>query len=292
MKILLIIPYRGIGDLIFHIPLIRGLYKKYNSKIDILTNEVNRAKNLLRNEKTVNKIFYVNFQRENQIVNSYKLLIKINSFNSDLCILTAPSKRLTIPLLFSNSKRKLFFKKKSIKDLSKYLINQTKEILPEVNFSKDYSLSISRSYTDEENIFISIDSRHDQNNWSKDNFINLLKKIILLKKFKKIYVNFDPSKIKNFSNVINIFKKNSKINFTYSVDFNEILKIMNSCKYIIGNESGPICIGASMKKNVFSIYYPKHTFKSSKTIYEKVKFFNTDVENSNYIISKIIKFLS
>ena len=85
------------------------MYKKYNSKIDILTNEVNRAKNLLRNEKTVNKIFYVNFQRENQIVNSYKLLIKINSFNSDLCILTAPSKRLTIPLLFSNSKKKIIF---------------------------------------------------------------------------------------------------------------------------------------------------------------------------------------
>ena len=33
MKILLIIPYRGIGDLIFHIPLIRGLYKKYNSNV-------------------------------------------------------------------------------------------------------------------------------------------------------------------------------------------------------------------------------------------------------------------
>ena len=47
----LIIPYRGIGDLIFHVPLIRGLYKKYNSKINILTNEVNRAKNLLGNEK-------------------------------------------------------------------------------------------------------------------------------------------------------------------------------------------------------------------------------------------------
>ena len=42
--------------------------------------------------KNQNKIFYLNFQRENQIINSYKLLIKINSFNSDLCILTAPSK--------------------------------------------------------------------------------------------------------------------------------------------------------------------------------------------------------
>ena len=291
MKILLIIPYRGIGDLIFHIPLIRGLYKKYNSKINILTNEVNRAKNLLRNEKTVNKIFYVNFQRENQIVNSYKLLIKINSFNSDLCILTAPSKRLTIPLLFSNSKRKLFFKKKSIKDLSKYLINQTQEILPEVKFSKDYSLNISRSYTSTKNIFISIDSRHDQNNWKKNNFISLIKKIILIKKFNKIYVNFDPSKINNFLEVINTFRRNKIIRFTYSANFNEILKIMNSCKYIIGNESGPICIGASMRKNVFSIYYPKHTFKSSQTIYDKVKFFNTDTENSNYIISKIINYL-
>ena len=77
MRILLIIPYRGIGDLIFHIPLIKGLYKKYNSKISILTNEVNRAKSLLKNEKTVDKIFYLNFQRENQIINSFKLLIKI-----------------------------------------------------------------------------------------------------------------------------------------------------------------------------------------------------------------------
>ena len=288
MRILLIIPYRGIGDLIFHIPLIRGLYKKYNSKISILTNEVNRAKSLLKNEKTVDKIFYLNFQRENQIINSFKLLIKINSFHSDLCLLTAPSKRLIIPLLFSNSKKKLFFKKDSIKDLSKYLINQTNKILPEINFSKNYSLNISGLFSKEENIFISIDSRHDQNNWNKNNFINLIKKIILIKKFKKIYVNFDPSKINNFREIINTFRKNKIICFTYSVNFNEILKIMNTCKYIIGNESGPICIGASMRKNVFSIYYPKHTFKSSKTIYEKVKFFNTDIENSNYIISKIV----
>ena len=288
MKILLIIPYRGIGDLIFHIPLIRGLYKKYNSKINILTNEVNRAKNLLRYEKTVDKIFYLNFQRENQIINSFKLLLKINSFHSDLCILTAPSKRLTVPLFFSNSRKKIFFKKNSIKDLSKYLINQTSRILPGINFSKNYSLNISGSFANDKNIFISIDSRHDQNNWNKNNFIKLIKKIILIKKFKKVYINFDPGKVKNFQDVINTFRRNKTINFTYSVNFNEILKIMNSCKYIIGNESGPICIGASMRKNVFSIYYPKHTFKSSKTIYRKVKFFNTDIENSNYIISKIV----
>ena len=55
MKIVLVIPYRGIGDLIFHIPLIRGLSKKYNSKITLITNKVNKAKNLLKNEKSIKK---------------------------------------------------------------------------------------------------------------------------------------------------------------------------------------------------------------------------------------------
>ena len=55
MKIVLIIPYRGIGDLIFHIPLIRGLSQKFNTKINILTNKVNKAKNLLKNELSIKK---------------------------------------------------------------------------------------------------------------------------------------------------------------------------------------------------------------------------------------------
>ena len=71
MKIVLVIPYRGIGDLIFHIPLIRGLSKKYNSKINLITNKVNKAKNLLKNEKSIKEIEYISFQRENQIKNSF-----------------------------------------------------------------------------------------------------------------------------------------------------------------------------------------------------------------------------
>ena len=106
MKIVLVIPYRGIGDLIFHIPLIRGLSRKYSSKVIILTNKVNKAKNLLKNETSISKIEYISFQRENQIKNSLLLYKKINYFNSDLCILTAPTKRLIIPLILSNSKKK------------------------------------------------------------------------------------------------------------------------------------------------------------------------------------------
>ena len=111
MKIILIIPYRGIGDLIFHLPLIRGISKEYNTKINIITNKVNKAKNLLSNEESIKKIEYISFQRENQLKNSYLFYKKINSLNADMCILTAPTKRLIIPLILSNSKKKFIIKK-------------------------------------------------------------------------------------------------------------------------------------------------------------------------------------
>ena len=291
-RIVLIIPYRGIGDLIFHIPLIRGLFKSYNSKIDILTNSVNKAKFLLRNEKYVKNICYLSFARENQIKNSYNFLRKINTFNSDLAILTAPSKRLIIPLLLSNSKKKIYFKKNKIKDLSKYIISQSKKELSNIKIDKNYTLSTSKPYIKNKNIFFSIDSRHDSNNWDKNNFLKLIKKIKIIKSFHKIYINFDPSKITNFSEIIKEFKNCKKIVFTHSVNFQKLINLINSCKYIIGNESGPICIGASLNKKVFSIYYPKHTHKSSKTINKNVKFFNSNIIKSDKIISDIIKSLN
>ena len=291
MKIVLVIPYRGIGDLIFHIPLIKGLSLTYNTKINILTNKVNKAKDLLKNQRFIKKIEYISFQRENQIKNSYHFYKKINSFNSDVCILTAPTKRLIIPLIISNSHKKIYFKKDSTKDLSKYIINQSKIELKNIKFIKDYSLNFNQEKIKKKNIFISIDSRHDSNDWNQIYYIELIKKILKNKSINNIYINFDPSKIKAFTSVINIFSKQKKIFFTYSTKFNKLIKIMNNCSFVIGNESGPICIGAALKKNVLSIYYPKHTNKSSKTINKKVKFFNTDIISSKKIIFNITKIL-
>ena len=291
MKIVLIIPYRGIGDLIFHIPLIRGLSKRYDTKINILTNKVNKAKNLLKNEFSIKKIEYISFQRENQLKNSFIFYKKINSFCSDISVLTAPTKRLIIPLLLSNSKKKIYFKKDNIKDLSKYIVKHSNIELKDIKFDKDYSLKIKKTKIKRKKIFISVDSRHDSNDWKQIYYIQLIKKILKKKFITKIYINFDPSKMKSFEKILNEFKDNKKIIFTHSINFDELILIMNSCTYVLGNESGPICIGAALKKNVLSIYYPKHTNKSSKTIYNKVKFFNTDIISSKKIISNILKML-
>lgn len=290
-KIILVIPYRGIGDLIFHIPLIRGLHVKYKSKIIIITNKVNKAKSLLVNEICIKKIEYINFERENQLEKSFFFLRKINSYNSDICILTAPTKRLIIPLLLSNSKNKIYFKKDNIKDLSKYIIKQSKIKFKDFNFIYNYSLEFKKPKNVNKNVFISIDSRHDSNNWSQIYYIELVDKILNNKSINKIYINFDPSKYKNFKKILNKFKKKEQVIFVYKYKFKKLIKLMNNCLFVIGNESGPICIGAALKKKVLSIYYPKHTNRSSKTIYNKVKFFNTNILSSKKIISSILSIL-
>ena len=288
-KIILVIPYRGIGDLIFHLPLIRGLYKKYKSKIIIISNSSNKAKLILKKEFSIKKIEYINFQREKQIKNSFLFLKKINDFKADICVLTAPSRRLVIPLLMSNVKKKVFFKKDKIRDLSKYIINQSIKTFSDINFIKKYNLKFSKTKINEKKVFLSIDSHHNQNNWKEDNFIRFTEKLLIKKKIKKIYINFSPNKKNEFQKILKKFSKNKKVYFTYREKFEKIITIINNCSYVVGNESGPACLGASMGKNVFSIYDPKHTPNlSSKIINKKITYLNSKKFNVNSIIKKLI----
>ena len=288
-KIILVIPYRGIGDLIFHLPLLRGLYNKFKSKIIIVTNSTNKAKFLLKKEVSVKKIDYINFEREGQIKNSFLFLKKINSYKADICILTAPTKRLIIPMLVSNVKRKITFKKNKIKDLSKYIISQSLIMFPNVKFKKKYNLTFIKKRKIHNKIFLNIDSHHDQNNWKEQNFINLTDQLLKLKNIKKIYINFSPNKIGTFKKIFKKFFKNKKVIFTFKNKFNIILNIINDCSHIIGNESGPACLGAAMNKKVFSIYDPKHTPNlSSKIINKSIVYFNSKKLKPDKIIKKLL----
>ena len=50
-KILVTIAARGIGGLIYHLPLLRSLYKSYKEKLIILSNEVNHSKEVYKYKK-------------------------------------------------------------------------------------------------------------------------------------------------------------------------------------------------------------------------------------------------
>lgn len=283
MKIIFIVPYRGIGDLIFHIPIFKFIFKKFNSKIELITNHKNKAKILLKNENYISKITYHDFNREKQIINSIKLLKKINQSYPDILFLTHGSKRLFFPLFLAKSKDKKFFERSKNSDLAKFLINQIKKFFPKEKISKDYAFNFKK-HKIRNGFFINVDSHHNQNNWGEINFIKLIKELI--RKKNRIFINFSPNNKKKFLGLYNEFKNKKNIIFTYKFTFKKIINAIACSQYVIGNESGPICIAASMKKNIISLYNKKTTKKSSKTIYNKVIFYPNKA-SEKHILKKI-----
>ena len=57
---------------------------------------------------------------------------------------------------------------------------------------------------------------------------------------------------------------------------------------IVGNESGPVCLGASLKKEVHSIYIPVHTRPESQVISKNINYYNTNLISQKEIINKIL----
>ena len=111
-KILVIIGARGIGDLIYHLPLLRSLHETYNQKITILSNKVNQSKEVFRNENFFNEIIEFDNKRYGPLltfINVIKLTKIINNLNVKYLVLTANYRRLILPVLLSNAKIKKIF---------------------------------------------------------------------------------------------------------------------------------------------------------------------------------------
>ena len=304
-NILVIIGGRGIGDLIYHLPLLKSLYKTYKSKIFILSNRTNQAKEVFKNEIFYKKIIYFDNQRLNlfkTIKNIFKFKKIINSYNPKYVYLTSNARRLTLPVLFSSAKKKFVFgkgnfiinKDNSLRNLtfSQKILKYTYDLnLPEknYNFTLNHKKLKKIPKSKRKKFFIVLDSHHDQNNWPIENFIKIIEKLI---KKNKLYINFSPNKkyfLNYFSNEI---RDSKNIEFTYKKKISEIIKIIYSCDVIIGNETGPICLGSALKKKVHAIYTPLHTLPESKIISKKNIYYNTYKLSSKHIIKKILSNLN
>ncbi len=301
-KILVIIGARGIGDLIYHLPLLRSLYLTYGQKLIILSNKVNQSKEVFKNESFFEKIIEFDNYRYGilkTLINIIKFKKLINSLNVNYLVLTANYRRLILPVLLSNVKEKKIFgtglfkinKDRTLDHLtiSERLLKYTHKLnlKKKVNnfFLTPKNLKTSRNVKSKK-IFISVDSHHDQNNWPIQNYLIIINKLI---KKNNVFVNFAPNKkyfLKYFShNLIH----SKKITFTYKKKISEIIKIISQSDVIIGNESGPVCLGSSLKKKVHAIYLPIHTKPESKIIYKKNNYYNAKKLSPKMIINKIFK---
>ena len=273
-KILVIIGARGIGDLIYHLPLLRSLHITYGQKLTILSNKVNQSKEVFKYENFFEKIIEFDNHRYGifkTLINIIKFRNSINKLNVNYLILTANYRRLILPVLLSNVKIKKIFgtglfginKDRSLDHLtiSERLMKYTNRLNLKKKINNFYltpksQKNLKKSKT--KKIFISIDSHHDHNNWPIKNYIVIIKKLI---KNNYIYINFAPNKKYFLKYFPDYLKSSKKIIFTYKKTISEIIKIIAQSDVVIGNESGPVCLGSSLKKKS-SCYLFTNSYKA------------------------------
>jgi len=282
MKILVVIPHRGIGDLIYLLPLIRSLNKTFNTKINILSNKSNKANIVYKNEKCIQSINLFDLSHKNlffnyNIKNHY--LKKINSYNADLLIITSRHSSFILPMHLCNAKKKIMFDLSNLffwNKKTKHLMNckriyYNSKNLKLKNFVKNFKLTYKNKKL-KNKIFFNLDSHHNQNNWPIDNYINVIKKIS--HKFKKVYINCSPKNLQIIKKIKKEFKE-KKFEFTFKINFNLVIKKIQNSEIIVGNESGPVCLGLSYNKKVLVLYSPEKTEPESKIIGTKSTYYNT-----------------
>jgi ADP-heptose:LPS heptosyltransferase len=305
--IVVIIAHRGIGDVIYHLPLLKTLYKNYNTKITIISNKANKSKNLLEKEDFLKKIIYFDFNRTNifnYILRFIKLKRILNNLNAEILILTDPSKRLVIPIFFCKAKKKIYvgiksfkeflFKKKNFRatPLANHLIDLVRSLKLK---NAEHSFMLNKYWNKKKfnfnrplkkpYIFFNLDSHHNHNNWNFSGFKKIIDKI----KNTTVFINTSPNNLKFFKKNLNEFFYKSNVVITSKFSISKLIKILSNCKMIIGNESGPICIGASLNKKVISIYTEKTTKPESKIISKNIKYYNATKLNENTIVNNIYK---
>ena len=304
-KTLVIIAARGIGDLIYHLPLLRSLYESYREKLIILSNKVNHSKEVYKLENFYKEIIEFEntrfpFFKTLKVIKNLKNII--NKCNVDQLILTASPRRLMIPVYLSNVKNKIIFGKGSFffnKNNKYQNLTHADKI---IRYTEDLNLSnkINNFFLTKPNfknidnfqkkhIFINIDSHHDQNNWNIKNYINII--FQLLSYDINVYINFSPSKLHFLKLLPKEIINSNKVTLTHNKTISEIIQIINYCDSVVGNESGPICLAASFKKEVHSIYLPIHTKPESQIISDKTIYYNAEKESDETITIKIMNTL-
>ena len=73
-KICIVIPHKGVGDIIFHNFFIKSISKFYNKKITICVNFSTKANHIYKNNSYIEKIIFMDLKRPKKIFYIFKII--------------------------------------------------------------------------------------------------------------------------------------------------------------------------------------------------------------------------
>lgn len=240
-KILIIQRRPGIGDMCVFLPFIHKICEvKKNYEFTLLTSKRSKSEELLEYDPFIKKIvFYENFSG---FLGFFKFIffLKKNFFNE--VFIFHSSKKIYLACIFAGIKKIYFYgffkNKDSIINQAKNFISNTLQLDKNNLFLKTKIFISPEIIKREDFIIIGIGGSGPTKKWSINNYIELIKKIIKIKKFNFIIAGGIEEK-EDYEKIFNSFL-NSEIKLISLCNLNvkSSIDIMRKGKVYIGNDTG------------------------------------------------------
>ena len=258
MKVLVIQPKIGMGDMVIYLPYIHAISKKYQTPVSILVKENSRANQLLAEDRHIDEIILLDRSKNNSgshdgLSGFLKLSkeIKLKNFNK-VFIFNSSLRYLLISKLagIKNISQYPLFRKKdnivtSAKIFTEHELGSIVSTQPELRINQESFNKVNQSFSKEfKHICLGISASGPTKRWNIENFITLCKKIN-----EKIPVKFYLAAGNNDKNLIDKFL-DSEIskNCTSFQDLKikETMPIIKNCDLYIGNDTGWLHISSAL----------------------------------------------
>ena len=258
MKVLVIQPKIGMGDMVIYLPYIHAISKKYQMPVSILVKENSRANQLLAEDQHIDEIILLDRSKNNSgshdgLSGFIKLSKEIKLKNFDKVFIFNSSLRyLLISKLagIKNISQYPLFRKKdnivnSAKIFTEYELGSIVSTQPELKINQESFNKVNQSFSKEfKHICLGISASGPTKRWNIENFITLCKKVN-----EKIPSKFYLAAGNNDKNLIDKFL-DSEIskNCTSFQDLKikETMPIIKNCDLYIGNDTGWLHISSAL----------------------------------------------
>ena len=258
MKVLVIQPKIGMGDMVIYLPYIHAISKKYQKPVSILVKENSRASQLLAEDKHIEEIIKLDRTKNNSGAHDgfsgifklsrdlkLKKFDKVFIFNSSLRYLLISK----IAGIKNISQYPLFRKKDNIVTSAKiFTENELSEIVstePELIINENRVNQAKQKFSSQySHVVLGISASGVSKRWDIKNFINLC--ISINKRTpSKFYLAAGKNDKALIDEFLNSELSNNCISFK-DLKISETLPIIKNCKLYIGNDTGWLHISSAL----------------------------------------------
>ena len=266
MKVLVIQPKIGMGDMVIYLPYIHAISKKYQKPISILVKKNSRANQLLLDDKHIDEIIILDRTKDNSgshdgLSGFFKLSKEIKSKNFDKVFIFNSSLRYLliskIAKIKNISQYPLFRKKDNIVTSAKiFTENELNTIVstePKLNINQDRIDNAKQNFSNEyKHVCLGISASGPTKRWDINNFIKLCSKIN-----NKIPTKFYLAAGNNDKDLINQLIKSeigsNCVSFE-NLKISEAMPIIKNCNLYIGNDTGWLHISSSLGLKCLALF--------------------------------------